>query len=63
MEFSADKEFYDTYLAAREALIKQGWKQVKTEREDRTVTALFSKNGYGIYLIYGCEEEIKHEIL
>lgn len=63
MEFSADKEFYETYLAVRGSLIKQGWKETKAEREDRTVTGFFTKNGYGIYLIYGCEEEIKHEIL
>jgi hypothetical protein len=61
MEFSADAEFSGVYLQAREALMKVGWTESKTKREGRVISTLMVKEGYGIFLLYGCEEEVKDE--
>jgi hypothetical protein len=63
MEFNADAEFSGVYLQAREALMRVGWKESHTKREGRVISTLMSKDGYGIFLLYGCEEEIKDEII
>jgi hypothetical protein len=62
VEFSSDREFYSNYLQVRDNLIKQGWKENSPKRDKRTITTLFTKDGYGIYVLYGCEEEIKNEV-
>lgn len=61
-EFSSDKEFYLNYLTVRGFLLKQGWEEVKPKKEGRVISSLFTKDGYGMYLLYGCEEEIKDDI-
>ena len=63
MEFSVDKEFYGNYLKIRNDLIHLGWKEDKPKRDGRTISVLFTKEGYGMYILYGCEEEIRNEIL
>ena len=63
MEFSADKEFYGNYLNIRNDLLRLGWKENTPKKDGRTISVLFTRDGYGIYLLYGCEEEIRNEIL
>lgn len=62
-EFSSDREYYGHYLKIREGLIKQGWKEGKSNVDKKSISVLYTKDGYGIYVLYGCEEEIKNEIL
>lgn len=62
-EFNADKEYYNEYLIASGALAKEGWKRDKSERSKKTISTLFIKNGMAIWLLFGCEEDIKNEIL
>jgi len=63
MEFSADKEFFGNYLSIRDILVQQGWKEGKPNRDNRVISVMFTKDGYAMYVVYGCEEEIKNEIL
>jgi len=62
-EFSADQEFYDNYMKVRNILLSQGWKEGKPSKDEKMITNLFTKDGFGIYILYGCEEEVKDEIL
>lgn len=62
-EFSSDREYYGHYLKVRDTLLKQGWKEGKSKIDRRTISILYTKEGYGLYLLFGCEEEIKSEIL
>lgn len=62
-EFSSDREYYGNYLSVRDTLIKQGWKEGKSRMDRKTISILYTKDGYGLYILYGCEEEIKSEIL
>ena len=62
-EFSSDKEFYSNYLLVRDSLLKQGWIEAHPKRDDRVISSLFIKDGYGMHILYGCEEEIRDEIL
>jgi hypothetical protein len=62
-EFSSDREFYGTYLNARETLVKAGWREGSTKKTKTNISTLFHKDGYAIFVLYGCEEDIKNEIL
>jgi len=62
-EFSSDKEFYLNYLTVRGFLLKLGWEEKKPQKENRVISSLFTKDGYGLYILYGCEEEIKDDVL
>jgi hypothetical protein len=62
-EFSADKEFFSNYLTIKELLIANGWKETHPIADKRSIASLYIKNGYGLYILYGCEEEIKNELL
>ncbi len=63
MEFNADKEFYGNFLNLRELLLKDGWKEESNKRDKKITTSLLTKNGFAIHVIYGCEENVKDEIL
>ena len=62
-EFDADNEFFGNYVTTKACLIKQGWKEGKPKFDNRVISVLFTKNGYSMYVLYGCEEDIKEEIL
>jgi hypothetical protein len=61
MEFSADQEYSGHYLEVMNALSNAGWKSKENKREGRVISSLFTKNGYGIFVLFGGEEEIKDE--
>jgi hypothetical protein len=62
-EFNADKEYYSEYLAARAAIETKGWKADKTNRTRSSISTLFTKNGMGIWMLFGCEEDVRNELL
>ena len=63
-EFNADSEFYGNYLKFVELFNKIGWKQTGVPNlKSRKLEGLFIKDGLAIYILYGCEEDIKEEIL
>ena len=59
----SDQEFYSTYLKEREALLKNGWKETNSKRDKRILSATFKKNGYSMFVLYGCDEDVKNELL
>ena len=59
----SDKEFYGVYLNARDVLIKDGWKEENPTRTKDKISCIFTKNGFAIFFLYGCEENVKNEIL
>lgn len=59
----SDQEFYKTYLDARELLRKDGWVEFKSKRDKKTLSTTLKKNGYSIFLLYGCDEDVKNELL
>jgi hypothetical protein len=61
-EFNSDKEYCDHYLSIVDGLQKMGWKEGKRIKNKRKVSTLFTKNGYGAYILFGCEEELKNEL-
>lgn len=67
MEYSSDVEFYGTYKEIAEALKKDGWQENKEYKPiyagHNKISVLFTKNGFGLYLLYGCEKDVKDEIL
>ena len=62
MEFSADQEYSSNYLGVRDSLTSKGWKEGKPKKDGRVISVLFTKDGYGMFILYGCEEEIKDEV-
>ena len=62
-EFNSDKEFYGLYSQVRDNLIHRGWKEGKATVIKRKISAMFTRDGYGMYVLFGCEEDIKSEIL
>ena len=63
MEYSADKEYYKKFLHAYYALEQNGWKTMKSERSNKICTSFLTKDGFAIYLLYGCEKDVKDELL
>ena len=62
-DFNSDGEFAANYIALHAFLKSKGWKATTKALESRKVSMLFTKDGYGVYVLYGCEEDIKEEIL
>ena len=62
-EFSADSEFYGNYLKIRESLVSLGWQETNPKIQRRIISAIFTKDGYATCLIFGCEEEVKNEVI
>ena len=62
-DFSSDKEFFRDASYIHQALEQAGWKKEKSKIENRMIIAYYTKNGYGISLIYGCNEDVKKELL
>ena len=66
-EFDSDKEFFGEYLHINDSLKKLGWKDKKhpsaQDLQRRVMPCLYTKNGMALYVLYGCEESIKEEIL
>ena len=62
LDFS-DREFYGEYLNLRVALLKMGWKEEKPTRTKDKVSCIFTKNGFAVYFLYGCEESIRDEVI
>lgn len=61
--YSADQEFFGNYFKIRDELKRIGWKELKPLRDRDKVCTLFTKDGYAVYVMYGCEEDIKNELL
>ena len=59
----SDKEFYGVYLETRDALITNGWHEEKPTRTKDKISCMFIKNGFALYVLYGCEESIRDEVL
>jgi hypothetical protein len=59
----SDQEFYKTYLDTRELLRRNGWVEFKSKRDKKILLTTLKKNGYSIFLLYGCDEDVKNEIL
>jgi hypothetical protein len=59
----SDQEFYKTYLDTRELLRRNGWVEFKSKRDKKILSTTLKKNGYSIFLLYGCDEDVKNEIL
>ena len=62
-DYNSDKEFYDNFSGARKALLLAGWKENKPVIEGEVLTSVFTKNGYSMFVMYGCREDIDNEIL
>lgn len=66
-EFEADKEFFGEYLHINDNLQKLGWKNSKNpsaeDLQRRVIPCLYTKNGLAVYILFGCEEDIKEEVL
>jgi len=62
-EFSSDREFYGGFLPIKDVLNKLGWKEKKPTIDRRKISAIFEKNGYSIYMLYGCKEDVENELL
>jgi len=63
LEFSSDKEFYGLYYQVRDNLVHLGWREGKATIIKRKISVMFTKDGYGMYVLFGCEGDIKDEIL
>lgn len=59
----SDKEFYGVYLKTRDTLINMGWKEEKPVRTKDKISCMFTKDGYALYTLYGCEETVRDEVL
>jgi len=59
----SDQEYYNTYLSARSLFLKDGWEESKPRRDKRTLSVMFKKNGYSMFLLFGCDEDVKNELL
>ena len=63
-EFSSDSEFYGNFSELVDSFNKNGWKLSGTPgRSGRKVSCLFIKDGYAVYGLYGCEEDVREEVL
>jgi hypothetical protein len=40
-----------------------GWQEGKATIIRRKISVTFTKDGYGMYVLFGCEEDIRDEIL
>lgn len=58
----SDKEYYQEFLRVRELMLKDGWKQVKINRDREIAEVTFSKNGFSIHVMFGCCEKINQEV-
>lgn len=63
MEFNSDKEYWDAFMEIRSTLISKGWIQTKADRKNKPISMIVSKGGYSAYILFGCDEEIKNEII
>jgi hypothetical protein len=59
----SDHEFYGVYLKTRDMLINMGWKEEKPTRTKDKISGIFTNAGLAIYVLYGCEETIRNEVL
>jgi hypothetical protein len=62
-EFNSDQEFFGNYLNTRVMLLKAGWKEGNPKKTKDKISTIYTKDGYAIFVLYGCEEDIKNEIL
>ena len=63
IDYDSDTEFYGNYNEAKKSLLSLGWIEGKPSRDGDVITTTFTKDDYSIFIMYGCREDIDHEVL
>ena len=59
---TADEEFYKELLKIHLSMTERGWIRREGKISKNIVDAHYTKNGLGIYILFGCDEDVKKEI-
>ena len=57
-----DGKFYKEMLDVHESLVNRGWKKETGKIQKNITDAYYTKDKLGIYIMFGCDEDIKKEI-
>lgn len=67
MEYNADRDYLEHYKDVSRILRELGWKEERQSHPSfaghEKISSIFTKDGYAVYVLYGCEEDVKDEIL